>query len=237
MDTLDGLVEEAYRLFAGYEMGDELGVCTACCINDADAKLLKTLKPREMSRELILQYLDAAPYPDRPSLISEMKYLMPRILQLLVQDEYISHSTESTLRNCSCEADSWSVAEIDFMKRFSLAYFVKQFEGYGSAADAQDVLVMFHLAGLDVTLLLDYWREYMDNPMVWWGAVNLIDNCDDAGCYRHLFSDATLPDLITNWLGRTDTREAIRTAFLRNRDNEMPAWYSEKMFDRFLDVK
>ena len=53
MDTLDGLVEEAYRLFAGYEMGDELGVCTGCCVNDADAKLLKTLKPHEMSRELI----------------------------------------------------------------------------------------------------------------------------------------------------------------------------------------
>jgi hypothetical protein len=214
METLDELIEEAYRLFAGYEMGDELGVCTACCVNERDAKLLKTLKPQEMSRELIFQYLDAAAYPDRPSLIPEMKHLMPRVLQLLVQGEYIRHSTEITLDKCFCERAEWSAAEIDFMQRFALTYFDKQLKSYSTAVEAQDVLIMFHLAGLNVTPLLNYWRNHMANPMAVWGVVSLIESFDQKGRYSHPFSDAEFSALIACWLGREETREVIRTALL-----------------------
>jgi len=237
MESLAGLVEEAYRLFAGYEMGDELGVCTDCCVNDANARLLKTLKPQEMSCELILQFLDAVAYQDRPCLIPQMKHLMPRILQLLVQDEYISHCTEITLRNCSCKSVVWSTQEIAFMQRFALAYFAKQFKGYGPAADAQDILVMFHVSELDVTPLLDYWREQIANPIVLWGAVELVEPSIRQGYFYfgNSWSDDELCRVVEQWISRGETRAAMIAAISECIDvlkaASLPVWKCEAVFD------
>lgn len=214
MESLAGLVEEAYRLFAGYEMGDELGVCTACCVQEEDAVLLKSLSPKVMSRDLIYEYLDAAAMPDDPLLIHQMKYLLPRILELMVQGEELRHSTEITLSKCSCGSAEWLPVEVEFMQRFALAYFAKQFASYGAAAQADDVFVMFHLTGLDVLPLLAYWHDHIASPIVLWGAVCLIERRDRKGFYNNAFADSALKSIIANWLEKADTREVIRVAIL-----------------------
>jgi hypothetical protein len=218
MEKLGELIDEAYRLFEPYHIGDELAVCTACCVNAGDALALKTLKRQDMPATLIYQYLDAACDPDDPLLISQMKYLLPRILELLVQGAYLRHSTEITLSKCFCMNTAWSVQEIDFLQRFALVYFAQQFDTYNTAAEAQDILVMFHLAGLDITPLLQSWQRLIEQPIALWGLISLIAWCSGQGVYSNAFSDHALSQQIADWLNTVEFRDAIRSSILEHVD-------------------
>lgn len=235
MDKLVKLIDEAYRLFSPYHMGDELAVCTSCCVGIQEAQLLKTLKLKDMPAKLIYQYLDAACNPDDPLLISQIKYLLPRILELLVQGSYLRHSTEITLDKCFCLNAAWSVQEINFLQRFALVYFAQQFDTYSTANEAQDVLVMFHLAGLDVTPLLQSWQQLIEQPMALWGLVSLIEMCTGKGLYSNAFSDHELSQKITDWLNTVEVRDAIRSSILEHVDAlivaGLPVWECEMVFD------
>ena len=235
MEKLEELIDEAYRLFEPYHMGDELAVCTACCVNAGDALALKTLKRQDMPATLIYQYLDAANNPDDPLLISQMKYLLPRILQLLVQGAYLRHSTEITLSKCFCMNTAWSVQEIDFLQRFALVYFAQQFDTYAMAAEAQEILVMFHLAGLDVTSLLQSWQQLIKKAEALWGVISLIEGFTAKGLYSKAFSDHELSQKITDWLKTVEARDAIRSSILEHVDAlvvaGLPVWECEMVFD------
>jgi hypothetical protein len=179
--------------------------------------------------------LDAACDPEDPLLIRQMKYLLPRILELLVQGAYLRHSTEITLNKCFCMNTEWSVHEIDFLQRFALVYFAQQFDTYNTANEAQAVLVMFHLAGLDVTPLLQSWQQLIEQPMALWGLVSLIEMCTGKGLYSNAFSDYELSQKLAVWLNTVEARDAIRSSILEHVDAlivaGLPVWECEMVFD------
>ncbi len=235
MTALDALIDEAYHLFASYEMGDQLAVCTPCCVEPWDAWSLLHLRPQEMPATLIYQYLDAARNEDDTLLIQQMKHLLPRILELLVQGEHLRHSNEIILDKCSCGSALWGAEEIDFLQRFALTYFARQFETYDTAYEAQDVMITFYLAGLDVTPLLEYWLQQIANPMVLWGMVVLIEWCNPDGLYDHAFADEALANKIKAWLAQPELRERVRLEVLDKMDQlivaDQPVWGYERIYE------
>lgn len=226
MALLDELVEEAYRLFAGYEMGDELAVS----INDDNARWLKVLKPKEMSPSVVFAYTDSGVIADEALLIRQMKCLLPRILELMVEGDYLRLS----LRKCAFRSAVWHAVEVNFVQRFALALFAHKFESYFEAAYAQDVLVMFHGAELDVMPLFDYWQAQIARPTVLWGLIQLVECCDADGDYGNSFLDEVLVNRMASWLNSAELRAAVNQSLLDHVDGMIVAglavWDCDKFF-------
>ena len=166
MEQLQALIDEAYHLFKGYPMGGAMAVCNGCgcCLQERDARLLQSTAIKKVDRRLIYEYLDAA-VADDDLLIRQMKHLLPRVLELLVQGEYLRHSTEIILDKCHCDrAEYWTAKEIDFLQRFAQDYLQWVCESNNQANTLDDVVLMFHLAGLDIEPLLTCWESMLGNP-------------------------------------------------------------------------
>ncbi|WP_436897796.1 hypothetical protein [Acinetobacter gyllenbergii] len=98
LTDLKNLITEAYQLFSSYLMGDQFEVCYGtCCLQTADGELLKRLPVAQLNCRLIYEYLDAAESMDKFALAQQIKHLLPKILELLIQGENLSHSTEIIL--------------------------------------------------------------------------------------------------------------------------------------------
>lgn len=125
---LKALIEEAYLLFSSYSMGNHIAVCHefVCCLGNDDAELLKTLPIQQVDRRLIYEYLDAAEGEDPIALAVQTKHLLPKILELLVQGEYIRHCYECIFDKCRFNLNVWNTEEIEFMQRFAQCYFQMQ---------------------------------------------------------------------------------------------------------------
>ncbi|WP_416178150.1 hypothetical protein [Acinetobacter sp. SEK541] len=61
---------------------------------------------------------------DKFALAQQIKHLLPKILELLIQGENLSHSTEIILNKCYFNLENaWKTKEIQFMQKFTLAFF------------------------------------------------------------------------------------------------------------------
>lgn len=153
------LVEEAYELFIR-PLGSHLtDVCTYCCVSKENEQLLLKTPVRELSKDLIYEYLDAA-YTDQRS--NEIAHFLPRILELLAQYKHIRHSTEITLDKCHFEAPHWKPQQLDFIHRYSAQYLadlLKTSPKQTHLPSATEVIVMFSLSGIDTTHLFSVWEE------------------------------------------------------------------------------
>lgn len=154
------LIEDAYRLF-DKPIGNRLmSVCTDCCISKECEKQLLNTPVRELSRELIYDYLDAA-YRDK-NVLNEVAHFLPRILELLASYQYIRHSTEIILEKCYFESPYWNHQQQDFIKRYSTQFITDILKN--STADmcidnAMKYIVMFSVSGLETAYLFSLWEE------------------------------------------------------------------------------
>ena len=165
---LKALIEEAYSLFSSYSMGNHIAVCHEfiCCLGSDDADLLKTLPIQQVDRRLIYEYLDAGEGEYPIALAVQIKHLLPKILELLVKDEYIHHSHECIFDKCRFNLKVWTVDEIEFMQRFAQCYFRMQLMKFEETESVDQFIIMFHLSGLDILPLLKIWEQYLDQPTV-----------------------------------------------------------------------
>lgn len=152
------LIEEAYQLFV-HPLGANLtDVCTECCVSEEDEKLLIKTPVKNLSKELIYQYLDAA-FSTQDG--KEIVHFLPRVLELLAEDEEIRHSTEITLDKCHFSKSHWSEKQLDFMHRFSVELIKNLLKTPPeNCLDVVDsYIVMFDLAELPTAHLLTLWEE------------------------------------------------------------------------------
>jgi len=89
--------------------------------------------------------------------IVEFHYFLPRMLELLCEGKIFYIDEGLSLSKCYFERlDLWKAPEIDFLKRFSLAFFEEVLsERHSEITTAEDWLVCFGLAGLPIQPLLD----------------------------------------------------------------------------------
>ncbi|MDR6765842.1 hypothetical protein J2W88_001100 [Acidovorax delafieldii] len=180
-NALEAATKEVYRAFAKYsapEVGT-LDVCTACCM-DADLALQMSRLPlHQLTEKHFYQYNDSAKSQVQPA--DEIKYIAPRLLELLTEGARLHHSTELYLdRLGRCEPGSFSATEQAGLQAFALAYFAQGLEEWPAASDslfqgdnAFSILLMWAYARVPLEPLLQHWLDCESDA----STLNFVDAC------------------------------------------------------------
>ena len=160
-----GIIEDAYRVFAGPKPV-ALEVCEGCCMEaEIEADFF-----RPDIEDLPLHYLrDWFFAACDPKGVSKglWRYLLPRILEVLaVGEEPASVGMEVSLyRYRTGVADNWSDAEWDVLDRFQRAYLARAILGEDASDFLDDTLCMFGIAGWPAPDLTAQVAEFPDDVL------------------------------------------------------------------------
>ena len=123
---MNALLKESKELFRANDQLQSLDICTYCCVSEEYEQLLLQSNRFEVPTKAIYEYNSSAKSGYTLETTNELKYFTPRILELVVLDEEIHHSTELYLTRFDLvPKEAWSLKEIDFFNRFAAA-FIKQ---------------------------------------------------------------------------------------------------------------
>ncbi|MGT2906268.1 hypothetical protein [Streptococcus dentiloxodontae] len=207
------LLEEAYQLFS-YNLKGQLSLCTCpVCITEENVRRLISTPVREISRELIFEYLEAVNNDEEGY---QIKHFLPRILELCAGYEYIRVDDSLNLERCHFEKDIWRAEELDFMKRFSVRFMIDAINADSEIKDIDSpavYLVMFDLAGLETKQLLDLdlWLEKSDKVKAMWSLEDLF--CyftKDYAQFHYSFSvNPAFNRQMTAWLSSRELAQAF----------------------------
>lgn len=80
-------IETIYKTFSPYPLKRTVNACP-CCVNDTDQALIQSKPPRELNSHDLQKYTSKAitTWGD----VDDFKHFLPRILELMVLDEYAS---------------------------------------------------------------------------------------------------------------------------------------------------
>ncbi len=166
--ALQAAVRRAYEVFGRYAAPKApLNVCTACCMPEELEREMRAVPLRKLKRHHFYEYSTGAKSIDgQPA--DEVKYLLPRLLELLADGEDTHHSIELTLdRVGQCPAGAFNAAERAALDDFMLAAFDACLRGEWIAEgvwydleDPLSLLVMADYAGLALEPLLQHWAQH-----------------------------------------------------------------------------
>jgi len=222
-------IEEAYRLFASYSITPPLTVCDCGnCITGEEIKTLVSTPLRELSRDLIDTYISAM-FESEDKAIMELRYFLPRMLELLSQGEILYIDEGFSLSKCHFEhTHIWKEEEIAFMERFAKAFFdeVLEEESPDLCDSVEDWLVCFGLSGLPIDPLLNSWLQQADKVMaLYYFEEFLTHSFRSVGiAFKHSYFKDKRPELneqITTWLTAPHTQRTFLLFSLENLYNQL----------------
>ncbi len=214
MKSLDDIVEDAYQVFAGNKPSEELDACTACCMTEANASLLRSLPLRKIPLEPLYEYQDAAK-PNKLNL-SELKYFAPKYLEFIKNRQYPSYEPLLSLTRFGYFTKSdWSSEEWRVLNDFSKVFF-REFinsRDSGTFATPIEILLMFYKGNFDVHGLLKEWEESSSNENLLrfnqlLEEIKFTKNGENK--VRDAFSDDTFSEIICNWLFSESIKEKVK---------------------------
>ena len=231
---LNKLVEEAYSLFSAYSFGDSFEVCYGtCCLQRDDGKLIQITALRYLERKLIYEYLDAAESTDKFALTQQMKYLLPRILEFLADGEELSINTEVSLRKCYfSEPQAWKKKEIQFMQNFALIFFEQNALHPSKRYPLDELVIMFHLSGLDIQPLLDKWINLIQGHSALMQLVNMLIYDFNYGMYNQAFAEDDLKKQINQWILNPLNQNMIFHHFIEASDDDTFSESDRELIER-----
>ena len=213
-------IEEAYRLFASYSITPPLTVCDCGnCITGEEIKALVSTPLRELSRDLIDTYISAM-FESEDKAIMELRYFLPRMLELLSQGEILYIDEGFSLSKCHFEReDIWKPAERAFMERFAKTFFdeVLEEESPDLCDSVEDWLVCFGLSGLSIAPLLNSWLQQAGKVKALYDFQELFTySLHPIGIvFKHSYFKDKRPELneqITTWLTASQTQQTFLQA-------------------------
>lgn len=233
---LKALVEEAYSLFSSYSIGEKIEACCGHCMAMEDCELLLTLPLAQIDQRLISQYLFAAESTDVYAISQQMKYLLPKILDFVVQEIDLCHSKEIVFSRCYInEENVWKTQEIDFLQRFALCHFQKQLSQFEEIDPVDEYICMFYSAGLNITPLLDAWEKVLNQPIPMLNLIQTLKFNFKNGIYDQAFADENLIRIMNEWLEKLRTNELLINALVEVvARNDIPPEY-QYMYDSAFD--
>ncbi len=159
---LEEIIEYSYKLFEKYTIGSTLDVCKRCCVSDADEAILINTPLREISSsDLRVGYFASARSYSYQELL-EMKYFLPRILELVSNFDFPCNSVEEVfLRLALNTPERWTNEELQLLSDFSVEFFKKCLSYYPYSPDGDDIstyLTMFTVANFQLKPILDTWE-------------------------------------------------------------------------------
>ena len=183
-DELRAAIENAYAVFPEMKWRGRIATVCPCCVSDLNARDLAKTPRRELTADLVSEYLGSAHHVDEGSAAQEVRHFLPRIFEFLAEGEEVSLSgNECALIRLGHGAlgwgeetyrDVWPKKEIEAVDRVLRAYwlavlveapelFQRRETGEMLFDDrlAEDALCMVAKGGGDVADLLALWDEDM----------------------------------------------------------------------------
>lgn len=157
-------IENCYDVFSGYTLEDEiLDVCTECCMDADLEREMHTLPLREITTKHFYEYNDSAKSFVQPT--AEIKYLLPRMLELIAYGEEVHHSLPLYLNRVgNCPKDTFTPQEWQSIEGYADAFFRMILSRFPWEKDTNhilehvfDYLLMLHIGGLSIQRFLDIW--------------------------------------------------------------------------------
>lgn len=215
---INSLLQEAYLLFSSYVFGDTVAVHYGmCCLSNKDAQLLKTKSIKEIDRHLIYEYLDAEEENDQYALALQVKFLLPKILEFLVQGESIHHSYECIFDKCRFNLTSvWKSSEIELMNRFALCFFKLKMMVIDEHNSIDSFIIMFHRGGLNVQPLLEEWLKYTTNHQSLINLISMLYYNFKNENFTQPFADESLIKIMNKWYKHLKNNDFIIKEIVEN---------------------
>lgn len=140
-----------------------LDACTYCCMDPALEGQMRRLPLRQLTTQHFYGYNDAAKSAVQPT--QELRYLIPRLLELVARGEEVHHSVELYLdRLGRRESDAFSATEWASIQTLCEKLFAQRLTFYPWARPDQallssqfDLLLMFDIGGVDIAQMLARW--------------------------------------------------------------------------------
>ncbi len=173
------IVEDGYRVFARYTCRGSLVVCHCpCCMTeDVEAELVRT-PLRQIPSDLLAEYTNSAHGWDDDLILADMRYLLPRYLDLIAADDVPSRLGLAQCLNQLAHAhwrEKWPAAEADILDRFFdalISVYIEDLQmaewpvGWRLVNEVMDVLCLTVLAGGDLHRVLSAWDSAPDPQAV-----------------------------------------------------------------------
>ena len=168
-ENMKKMIKEAYEIFT-HNLNGKLTVCTPCCVSEENVEKLIKTPVKELSRELMQEYLNAVNY-DETGL--EIKHFLPKIIEFIVKHAEIRLDTSLILDKCNFEREIWNGTELDFMYRFSKEFMMEILKTNSKTARMENFSVymtMFNLGGLKTEHLFDIemWKKASEDINALW---------------------------------------------------------------------
>ena len=168
-ENMKKMIKEAYEIFA-HDLNGKLTVCTPCCVSEENVEKLIKTPVKELSRELMQEYLNAVNY-DETGL--EIKHFLPKIIEFIVKHAEIRLDTSLILDKCNFEREIWNGTELDFIYRFSKEFMMEILKTNPKTARMENFSVymtMFNLGGLKTEHLFDIemWKKASEDINALW---------------------------------------------------------------------
>ena len=168
-ENMKKMIKEAYEIFT-HDLNGKLTVCTPCCVSEENVEKLIKTPVKELSRELMQEYLNAVNY-DETGL--EIKHFLPKIIEFIVKHAEIRLDTSLILDKCNFEREIWNGTELDFMYRFSKEFMMEILKTNPKIARMENFSVymtMFNLGGLKTEHLFDIemWKKASEDINALW---------------------------------------------------------------------
>ena len=168
-ENMKKMIEEAYEIFA-HDLNGKLTVCTPCCVSEENVEKLIKTPVKELSKELMQEYLNSVNY-DETGL--EIKHFLPKIIEFIVKHAEIRLDTSLILDKCHFEREIWNGTELDFIYRFSKEFMMEILETNPKTARMENFSVymtMFNLGGLKTEHLFDIemWKKASEDINALW---------------------------------------------------------------------
>ena len=168
-ENMKKMIKEAYEIFT-HDLNGKLTVCTPCCVSEENVEKLIKTPVKELSRELMWEYLNAVNY-DETGL--EIKHFLPKIIEFIVKRAEIRIDTSLILDKCHFEKEIWNETELDFMYRFSKEFMMEKLKTNPKTARMENFSVymtMFNLGDLKTEHLFDIemWKKASEDINALW---------------------------------------------------------------------
>jgi len=215
MKTLNDVVNEAYKVFAGNKPGEYLDACTHCCMKQADADALKAMSLRQISSALLKEYQDAA----KPVKLvqEELRYFAPRYLELIKDFDYPSYEPLLSLNRFGYfEPTDWTAEESRLFNEFSALFFRQYLHAnhHKTFTTAIEILLMFYKAKFDLQPVLDEWEQCTSvEGLLHFNYLMDSIHINKQGIPKvtDAFSDEQFSEIICAWLFSEKIKEKFKT--------------------------
>jgi hypothetical protein len=174
-NPMPAIIAAAYTAFARYRPSDPIAVCNCpvCMTPELQRRLQKT--PLHLiDASLLAAYTNSAHGWDDGKIADDMRYLLPRYLELIAsEDPPDNMGLDTCLRRMrsSSWATTWPQGEADILHRFFDALLVQSLDhlellewpvGWLLAFEIKDVLTCAVTAGADIHRILRVWDAAPD---------------------------------------------------------------------------